>query len=271
MSVPVAIAEHDGERYLCRCSARRRTGCATSRPQVATPSCVGAAARRSRWRRYRRSSERPCSVGISPWPGARPHIAVPACAAIGVRGDRGPLSGLPDSRASDKHAAYKRRCSHSGRVRLDRHMAIVMCTPSLDGLSRGRRRAAEWQVDEAPCSCIQGIWDGIGGSGRKRRLRRCDCGVVTGRYSWGWSTVPAPATGDRAEAEHDHDLAHQMVADVNQPERGVLPREGLRRGEIRRIVPGAAAQGRVGPTSRGHRCSATSLCRSWRTAACGSR
>ena len=44
---------------------------------------------------------------------AAPHCRGPACAAIGVRGDRGPLSGLPDSRASDKHAAYKRRCGHS--------------------------------------------------------------------------------------------------------------------------------------------------------------
>ena len=55
-------------------------------------------------------------------------------------------------------------------------MAIVMCTPSLDGLPEVVDVLQEWQVDEAPVQLHPGIWDGIGGSGRKRRLRRCAVG-----------------------------------------------------------------------------------------------
>jgi GNAT superfamily N-acetyltransferase len=104
-------------------------------------------------------------------------------------------------------------------------MAIVMCTPSLDGLPEVVDVLREWQVDEAPVQLHPGDlgWHwrfGAEATAAAVRLWGRDgqvlaVGLVDGPRLLRLAIAP--------EAEHDHDLAHQMVADVNQPERGVLP------------------------------------------------
>ena len=104
-------------------------------------------------------------------------------------------------------------------------MAIVMSTPSIDGLAGVVEVVREWQVDGVPVQLHPGDlgwhWrfgpEAIAAAVRfwSRDRRVLAVGLVDSPRLLRLAVAP--------EAEHDDELASQMVADVSRPERGVLP------------------------------------------------
>ena len=104
-------------------------------------------------------------------------------------------------------------------------MAIEMHVPSVPGLGEVIDALKEWQIDEVPVQLHPGDlgWNwrfGAEATAAAVRFWRREGQVLA------VGLVDSPRLLRLAiapEAEHDDELAHQMVADVNQPERGVLP------------------------------------------------
>jgi len=104
-------------------------------------------------------------------------------------------------------------------------VSIVLSTPGVDGLSEAVRVLREWQYDRAPVQLHPGdlgwYWR-FGAEATAAAVRtwsRDDRILAVGLLDGPWLIRLAIAP----EAERDEELAHQMVADVTQPARGVLP------------------------------------------------
>ncbi len=104
-------------------------------------------------------------------------------------------------------------------------VSIVLSKPGLDGLSEVVRVLREWQCDGAPVQLHPGdlgwYWrfgaDATAAAVRtwSRDGRMLAVGLLDGPELLRLAIAP--------DAQHDEELAHQMVADVTEPERGVLP------------------------------------------------
>jgi ribosomal protein S18 acetylase RimI-like enzyme len=104
-------------------------------------------------------------------------------------------------------------------------MAIEVATPGVDGLSEAVRALREWQYDDAPMQLHPGdvgwYWQsGPAATAAALRTWRRDghllaVGLLDGSALLRLTTSP--------EAQRDEALARQLVADVTDPERGVLP------------------------------------------------
>ena len=104
-------------------------------------------------------------------------------------------------------------------------MSIVLSTPEIDGLAEAVRVLREWQYDGAPVQLHAGDlgWHWRFGAEATAAAVR----------TWGRdgqilavALVDSPGLVRLAiapEARQDEELAHQMVADVTKPERGLLP------------------------------------------------
>jgi len=105
-------------------------------------------------------------------------------------------------------------------------VSIVLSRPGVDGLSEAVRVLREWQYDGAPMQLHPGDlgWHwrfGAEATAAAVRTWSRDGQVLA------VGLLDSPGLLRLAiapEAQHDEDLAPQMVADVTQPERGVLPR-----------------------------------------------
>lgn len=107
----------------------------------------------------------------------------------------------------------------------DQSVSMVLSTPGVDGLSEVVRVLREWQYDGTPMQLHPGDlgWHWRFGAEATAAAVR----------SWGRDgKILAVGLLDRPrlfrlaiapEAQHDEELARHMVADVTQPERGVLP------------------------------------------------
>ena len=104
-------------------------------------------------------------------------------------------------------------------------MAIVLRTPDVDGLSEAVGVLREWQYDGAPMQLHPGdlgwFWRfGAAATAAAVRTWRRDgeilvVGLLDGPELLRLTIAPA--------AHRDAELAHRLVADVTEPERGVLP------------------------------------------------
>ncbi|MGN6636196.1 MAG: GNAT family N-acetyltransferase [Oryzihumus sp.] len=104
-------------------------------------------------------------------------------------------------------------------------MSIVLSTPGVDGLNEAVRVLRQWQHDGAPIQLHPGDlgWNYRFGAQAtaaavrtwSRDGRTLAVGLVDSPTVLRLAIAP--------EAQHDEELARQMVADVSQPERGVLP------------------------------------------------
>jgi GNAT superfamily N-acetyltransferase len=109
---------------------------------------------------------------------------------------------------------------------LDHDVSIVLSVPGVDGLGEAVRVLREWQYDGAPVQLHPGDlgWHwrfGAEATGAAVRTWSRDgqllaVGLVDGSGLVRLAIAP--------EAQRDEELAAQMVADVSQPDRGVLPR-----------------------------------------------
>jgi GNAT superfamily N-acetyltransferase len=108
---------------------------------------------------------------------------------------------------------------------LDRDVPIVLSTPGVDGLGEAVRVLREWQCDRAPVQLHPGDlgwhWR-FGAEATAAAVRTWSrdgqflaVGLLDGPGLVRLAIAP--------EAQHDEELAAQMVADVSQPDRGVLP------------------------------------------------
>jgi len=120
---------------------------------------------------------------------------------------------------------YLCRLSMTGRRCLIPSMSIVLSTPKADGLSDAVRALREWQYDGAPMQLHPGDlgwhWS-FGAEATASAVRTWS----RNRQILAIGLLDSPAVlrlASAPEALHDEELAQQMVADVNQPERGVLP------------------------------------------------
>jgi hypothetical protein len=111
------------------------------------------------------------------------------------------------------------------RPRPRSQVPIVLSKPGVDGLSEAARVLREWQYDGAPMQLHPGDlgwhWR-FGAEATAAAVRTWSrdghilaVGLVDSPGLVRLAIVP--------EAQHDEELAYQMVADVTQPERGVLP------------------------------------------------
>jgi GNAT superfamily N-acetyltransferase len=108
---------------------------------------------------------------------------------------------------------------------LDHDVSIVLSVPGVDGLGEAVRVLREWQDDGAPVQLHPGDlgWHwrfGAEATGAAFRTWSRDgqflaVGLVDGPGLVRLAIAP--------EAQRDEELAAQMVADVSQPDRGVLP------------------------------------------------
>ena len=107
----------------------------------------------------------------------------------------------------------------------DVSVSIVLSKPGLDGLSEAAAVLREWQYDGAPVQLHPGdlgwYWR-FGAEATAAAVRTWSrdgqilaVGLLDGPGLMRLAIAPA--------AQHDKELAQQMVADVTQPERGVLP------------------------------------------------
>ncbi len=107
----------------------------------------------------------------------------------------------------------------------DGTVSIVLSKPGVDGLSETVRVLREWQYDGAPMQLHPGDlgwhWR-FGAEATAAALRTWSrdgqilaVGLLDGPGLVRLAIAPA--------AQHDEELARQMVADVAQPERGILP------------------------------------------------
>jgi ribosomal protein S18 acetylase RimI-like enzyme len=104
-------------------------------------------------------------------------------------------------------------------------VAIVLGKPGIDGLNEAVGVLREWQFDEAPMQLHPGDlgWYWQSGAGAtaaavrtwKRDGRVLAVGLLDGPTVLRLTTAP--------EAQRDEELARQLVADVADPGRGVLP------------------------------------------------
>jgi GNAT superfamily N-acetyltransferase len=107
----------------------------------------------------------------------------------------------------------------------DQSVSIVLSKPGVDGLSEAVRALREWQFDGAPVQLHPGdlgwYWR-FGAEATAAAVRTWSrdgqilaVGLLDGPELLRLAIAP--------DAQHDQELAHQMVADVTQAERGVLP------------------------------------------------
>jgi len=107
----------------------------------------------------------------------------------------------------------------------DQSVSIVLSKPGVDGLSEAVRVLREWQYDGAPVQLHPGdlgwYWR-FGAEATAAAVRTWSrdgqslaVGLLDGPGLLRLAIAP--------DAQHDEELARQMVADVTQPERGVLP------------------------------------------------
>ncbi|NED99045.1 GNAT family N-acetyltransferase [Phytoactinopolyspora halotolerans] len=104
-------------------------------------------------------------------------------------------------------------------------MTIVLGKPGVDGLSEVLGALRDWQDDDAPMQLHPGDVGWIWQSGAERTAaavrtwslggRILAVGLLDGPTLLRLTTAP--------EARRDEELARQVVADVTEPERGVLP------------------------------------------------
>lgn len=108
---------------------------------------------------------------------------------------------------------------------LYQNVSIVLSKPGVDGLSEAARVLREWQYDGAPMQLHPGDlgwhWR-FGAEATAAAVRTWSrdgqilaVGLVDSPGLVRLAIVP--------EAQHDEELAYQMLAEVTQPERGVLP------------------------------------------------
>jgi ribosomal protein S18 acetylase RimI-like enzyme len=108
---------------------------------------------------------------------------------------------------------------------LDQDVSIEMTTPDIDGLAQVVRVLGEWQHDGAPVQLHPGDlgWHWRFGADTTaaavRTWNRDGQILAVGLVDSPGLVRLAIAPG----AQHDEELARQMVADVTQPERGLLP------------------------------------------------
>ena len=112
-----------------------------------------------------------------------------------------------------------------GAAVFDQSVSIVLSKPGVDGLSEAVRVLREWQYDGAPMQLHPGdlgwYWR-FGAEATAAAVRTWSrdgqilaVGLLDGPGLLRLAIAP--------EAQHDDGLARQMVADVTEPERGVLP------------------------------------------------
>jgi len=107
----------------------------------------------------------------------------------------------------------------------NQRVSIVLSKPGVDGLSEAVRVLREWQYDGAPMQLHPGDlgWHwrfGVEATAAAVRTWSRDGQILA------VGLLDSPRLLRLAiapEAQHDEELAQQMVADVTQPERGVLP------------------------------------------------
>ena len=112
-----------------------------------------------------------------------------------------------------------------GAAVFEQRMSMVLSKPGVDGLSEVVRALREWRCDGAPAQLHPGdlgwYWrfgaDATATAVRtwSRDGRMLAVGLLDGPRLVRLAIAP--------DAQHDEELAHQMVADVAEPERGVLP------------------------------------------------
>src|SRR3954453_3248256 len=102
---------------------------------------------------------------------------------------------------------------------------IELDIPGVDELSGVLAFCASGRTTHRRCGCIQATWAGSGGSGPRRRLWRSGRGAGGGHVlAIGLLDGPDVLRLTVApEAQRDEGLARQVVSDVAEPERGVLP------------------------------------------------
>ena len=101
----------------------------------------------------------------------------------------------------------------------------MLSTPGVDGLSEAVRVLREWQHDGAPIQLHPGDLGWNYRFGAEATAAAVRTWSRDGR-TLALGLVDSPTVLRLAiapEAQHDEELARQMVADVTQPERGILP------------------------------------------------